>query len=355
MATHNIILKSWNKLLFPALIEKIHEFNAKRVFFQLPEGLIRTELLNLVNTLKKKGINVFISGDVCWGGCDLPLEEALRLKCELIVHYGHSPYPHPYSVLMGNSDEQHRKAIPVVWVEVQSTQPIQNILKEVSKQIIARFGNRTAVGLVTNIQHVHQLVEMQNFLEKSGITVYVSHPEGKISYPGQILGCDVTTAIRIQDNVDTYVYLGSGKFHGLSVGLTTQKPVLHADPFERSSEWLDQEITRLLKRRYAVIESARNAEKWGIIVGLRSAQFRLKLAQKMQEWLEADNRETLLLTLRDVTGERIMAYNFLDAFVVTSCPRIAIDDSERFIKPVLNSFELGVLLGKYKWPIYEFF
>lgn len=355
MSSHNIILKSWNKLLFPALIEQIHEFNAKRVFFQLPEGLIRAELLNLVNTLKKKGVKVYISGDACWGGCDLPLEEAFRLKCELIVHYGHSPYPHPYSVLMDNSDEQHRKGIPVVWVEVQSTQPIQNILEDVFKQIKARFGNRTTVGLVTNIQHVHQLAEMQKFLEKRGITVYVSHPGGKTSYPGQILGCDVTTAIRIQDDIDTYVYLGSGKFHGLSVGLTTDKPVLHADPFEQSSEWLDQETTRRLKRRYAVIEAARNAEKWGIIVGLRSAQFRLKLAQKMQEWLEADNRETLLLTLRDVTGERIMAFNFLDAFVVTSCPRIAIDDSERFIKPVLNSYELGVLLGKHKWPKYEFF
>ncbi len=355
MSTKDIILKSRNKLLFPALIEQISKLNAKRVLFQLPEGLIHAELLNLVNTLQKKGKKVFISGDACWGGCDLPLEEVFRLKCDLVVHYGHSPYPHPYSILMDRSDNKHRKAIPVVWVEVQSTQPIQNILEEVVKQIKERFGNRPTVSLVTNIQHVHQLDEMQNFLEKKGITVYMSQSEGNTSYPGQILGCDVTTAIRIQDDIDAYVYLGSGKFHGLSVGLSTSKPVLHADPFERYSEWLDQETTHLLKKRYAVIEAARNAEKWGIIVGLRSAQFKLKLAQKMQKWLETENKDILLLTLRDVTGERIMAFNFLDAFVITSCPRIAIDDSERFIKPVLNSYELGVLLGKYQWPKYEFF
>ncbi|MFQ6124183.1 MAG: diphthamide biosynthesis enzyme Dph2 [Candidatus Heimdallarchaeota archaeon] len=355
MSIHNIMLKSWDKLLFPALIEKVSELNAKRVLFQFPEGLIHAELLNLVNTFQNKGIEVFISGNACWGGCDLPLEEVYRLKCDLVVHYGHSPYPHPYPVLMDRSEDRYRKAITVVWVEVQSTQPIQNILEEVVMQIKTRFGNRTAVSLVTNIQHVHQLAEMQNFLEKRGITTYVSHPQGKTSHPGQILGCDVTTAILTQDDIDTYVYLGSGKFHGLSVGLTTGKPVLHADPFERSCEWLDKETNRLLKKRYAIIEAARNAEKWGIIVGLRSAQFRLKLAQKMQKWLEAENKETLLLILRDVTGERIMAFNFLDAFVVTSCPRIAIDDSEQFIKPVLNSYELGVLLGKKKWSKYEFF
>jgi len=352
MLDGNIVIKSQDTLFSSALIEQIRLFNAKRLLFQLPEGLIRPDLLDLVKYLKNESRMVFISGDACWGGCDLAFEEAFRLKCDLVIHYGHSPYPQTSEAFLDDPNDQTRRPVPVVWVEVQSSQPIQHILKEVFERLKARFGNQTTVGLVTNVQHVHKLDEMRNFFEKRGMTVYLGDSGAKTCYPGQILGC---TAIRTQDDVDTYVYLGGGKFHGLSVALSTNKPVLHADPFMGVCEWLDQEVNILLKKRYAVIEAAREAKQWGIVVGLRSSQFRPKLARRVQEWLESDNREHFSITLRDITGERIMAFNFLDAFVVTACPRIPIDDSEQFIKPVLNVYELGVLLGKFIWPNYEFF
>jgi 2-(3-amino-3-carboxypropyl)histidine synthase len=39
----------------------------------------------------------------------------------------------------------------------------------------------------------------------------------------------------------------------------------------------------------------------------------------------------------------------VDAFVNTACPRIAIDDSVRYAKPLLTPFELEVVLGDKKW------
>ena len=39
----------------------------------------------------------------------------------------------------------------------------------------------------------------------------------------------------------------------------------------------------------------------------------------------------------------------VDAFVNTACPRIAIDDSVKYAKPLLTPFELEVILGEKQW------
>ena len=45
----------------------------------------------------------------------------------------------------------------------------------------------------------------------------------------------------------------------------------------------------------------------------------------------------------------------VDAFVNTACPRIAIDDSVRYAKPLITPFELEVALGEKKWELgYKF-
>ena len=178
-----------------------------------------------------------ISIDARWG--DLAFEEAIRLKCDLVIHFGHSPYPQTGKTFLNTSGDQIRQPIPIVWVEVQSTQPIQHILEETFRQIKTRFSNRTTIGLVAPVQHVHNLTEMQIFLEERGVMVHLGSSGAKTHYPGQILGC---TVIKVHGDVDAYIYLGEGIFHGLNVALSTGKPVLHADPFVGTCNWLDQEV-----------------------------------------------------------------------------------------------------------------
>jgi 2-(3-amino-3-carboxypropyl)histidine synthase len=43
----------------------------------------------------------------------------------------------------------------------------------------------------------------------------------------------------------------------------------------------------------------------------------------------------------------------LDAFVMTACPRIAIDDSIRYKKPLLTPQELEIVLELRDWEDYE--
>ena len=44
-----------------------------------------------------------------------------------------------------------------------------------------------------------------------------------------------------------------------------------------------------------------------------------------------------------------MDFAGLDAFVDTACPRLALDDPERFPKPILTRDEIMVAVGAWTW------
>jgi 2-(3-amino-3-carboxypropyl)histidine synthase len=43
----------------------------------------------------------------------------------------------------------------------------------------------------------------------------------------------------------------------------------------------------------------------------------------------------------------------LQGFVVTACPRIAIDDSQMYEQPVITPQELEIVLNKREWEKYQ--
>ncbi|MDY3202740.1 MAG: diphthamide synthesis protein, partial [Methanocorpusculum sp.] len=65
------------------VITQLKSRNAKRVAVQLPEGLKR-KAAEISATLKNEGFEVLISGDACWGACDLSLD-ALEWA-DVLVH-----------------------------------------------------------------------------------------------------------------------------------------------------------------------------------------------------------------------------------------------------------------------------
>ena len=44
----------------------------------------------------------------------------------------------------------------------------------------------------------------------------------------------------------------------------------------------------------------------------------------------------------------------VDCYVSTACPRLALDDSHRFAKPILTPIEFEILLGERTWNDYEY-
>lgn len=279
---------------------------------------------------EETGANVIISGDPCYGACDVS-DAAMDNLVDLLVHFGHTPLPLEYEV-------------PVLFLEAK----FQLDVTPAVTKALNLLKNYKRIGLVTNAQHLHLLDELVDLLEKNGKEVVMG--KGKGTQEAQVLGCNFSSIENL--SVDAFLFLGSGNFHPLGIELSTHKPVIIADPYHNETRNIDEFADRMMRIRFAKITKAREAERFGIIVSSKKGQNRMELANNLKDMIELEGKQAFIIYMNQITPELLVPYRELDAYVITACPRIAIDDANMYSKPLLTPEELLIVLDKKKWDDY---
>jgi 2-(3-amino-3-carboxypropyl)histidine synthase len=316
------------------VIETINENGYLRVLIQLPEGLKGMSKDIQEDIERNTAAMVVIYAEPCFGACDLPLG-INALNFNLLVHFGHAPFPNL------------KYCIPTMYMEAKSNIDVLSVIKRSTPHL------KEKVGLITTIQHLHKIEEAKSFLTDMDFIVKIGEGKGRVDHPGQVLGCDISSALSIADDVDCFLYFGSGNFHALGVALATKKPVIIADPYLDEIRDVEEEKERLLRQRHGAITKAKDAESFGIIVSTKPGQARMRVAIKLSETIEKHHKKAQILLVNHVDAGRIQTYN-VQALVVTACPRIAIDDYMLYSIPILTPTELKIILGEQKWEDYTF-
>ena len=317
------------------IISEVTRRNSKRVLLQVPDGL-RPAAFQLSRLLEKQtSAEVIISADPCYGSCDLALSEASTLEADLIVHLGHSE-------TFGIKNEK------CVFIEARALLDVAGVVRKA----LAELKEERAIGLASVIQHVDKLNTAKHILEAAGKTVRIGKAEGELRYDGQILGCQFRTVESISPKVDAFLVLSGGDFHGLGVRIATGKRTIVADPFQHEVRDMERLAKRFFKKRYAAIDSFRKARKIGIIIGLKTGQFRPTVATEVRVLLESRGHECVFLALREIDPIVLENFSDIEGFVSTGCPRVALDDRDRFSKPVLNPDEAMIAVGVKRWEDY---
>jgi 2-(3-amino-3-carboxypropyl)histidine synthase len=313
------------------LKEEIRKKKAKRVLIQLPEGL-KPYGSYLASTVEKAGALAIISADPCYGACDLAIPEAESLDVDLIIHYGHS-----------KMTEEEQK-VKTLYIEAKA----KSNVKDAVRKALPLLKKWKKIGLVTTVQHVHALNEARQELLKTGKTVAIGDA-GHLKYAGQVTGCDLSNAKAVAKEVDAFLFVGGGRFHPIGVALATGKPTVLADPYEKTASTVEGEVNKIFKQRWAQICLAREAEKFGVLVGLKSGQRKLEKAIRVKQKLEETGKQAILLALREITPEALLQFPDIEAFVNTACPRVSLDDAPRFSRPIITFSETLVVLGEMNW------
>lgn len=306
------------------VLEKLREMNARRVLIQTPEGLKR-EAQALADFLEENGIEAIISGDINYGACDPADTEAKRLGCDALIHLGHS-----YMTL--------HLEVPTIFVpafaKVDVVPALEGNIAEIKK-----LGKRLA--LVTTAQHIHQLDRAKAFLEENGFEVLVGRGDSRVSWPGQVLGCNFSAA---KTDADGVLFIGAGYFHPIGVAMAVKKPTLAVNPYSGDAIWMDKEAERLIRKRWAQIAKAMDAKRFGVITSTKKGQLRLAEAKRIVELLRERGKYARLIAMNHISYPALEGFDF-DAYVVVACPRVPIDDYENWRKPVLTPREVEILLG----------
>ena len=290
-----------------------------KILLQFPEGL-KQYALEHAKRLEGEGNTVFISSSPSFGACDLAIDEAKAIGADKLVHFGHAEFGHV--------------DFNVEYVEYKIDAPL-NILGESLKEL----EGFDRIGVVTTIQHVHQLEDIRKFYESHGKTVYIGRPYGFAKKQGQILGCDVGSAASVERDVDALVYFGGGLFHPIGALLSTSKPFFSIDPFIGAVKRLDEYRDVYRKRSRGRILAAAVARNFGILVSTKNGQYNMNLASLLKARIEKLGLNAAILVSNTFDFESISNMLEFDVFVSTACPRIATEDGDRLRKPLLNPNE----------------
>ena len=190
------------------------------------------------------------------------------------------------------------------------------------------------LGLITTVQFVDHLDEIKQYLIEKGKKPLVG--KGKQIYPGQILGCDPSSSEKIKDDVDAFIYIGTGKFHPLIVAIHTDKPLFTLNPISGEFKKLDEkEINTYKKRKKGALLKFLSADTIGILISTKKGQY---YNPKKLESLEKKypKKKFYKFIAETIDYNQLENFPFIQAWVNTACPRIEEDISIVNVKDIIN-------------------
>jgi 2-(3-amino-3-carboxypropyl)histidine synthase len=292
-------------------ISEIPRISARKVGVQLPDGLKRYAV-EIAQKLEKNGHEVLISGESCFGACDIDLN--LLQDVDVLLHFGHTKVV-----------ELDRVIYIPVFVDYNPEIDLDIPEKKIS--------------LIATAQYCHKLPEVKRYLEGKGYLVELKKGSSRVQMKGQVLGCNYT-ALRDSQS-EAILFIGDGLFHARGAAMYTGKKVYAFDPIAGKLEEVD--VSGFLKERYFQISRCIDKKCVGIIVSYKPGQKRFSLARKLRDEAIRMKINACIICVDDLTPEKLYNLPF-DFYVNTACPRITYDDFRNFRKPVLSPTEFKILL-----------
>jgi len=275
--------------------------SGSKLLLQMPEGL-KIHAVEIAHELEKAGYSVVLSNDPCYGACDIREHEARMVNANLIVHVGHKRFY-----------KEIKSSIPVFFIPFE-------LKADYDKKQLAKI-KEIRVGLVSTVNYSYLIEPVAKDLSALGKAPVIA---------GEILGCNIEAAKSIDNRVDCFLFVGTGKFH--PSGLKTHRPVYFLDLEKNQVEIFDiKDAEREQRIKYAKIEKFRSSETVGILLSSKHGQFFHEF-EHLKKRIERTGKKTHVLIMDCITNERLMGLK-IDFFINTACPRLAED---HFDKPVMN-------------------
>jgi len=98
-----------------------------------------------------------------------------------------------------------------------------------------------------------------------------------------------------------------------------------------------------------MVDKASKAGNFGIIVSTKPGQSNPQIALSILKQVEEAGKKAVILYADEILPQKLLDFTDIDVFVDTACPRLALDDPERFPKPIITRDEIMVAIGAWTW------
>jgi 2-(3-amino-3-carboxypropyl)histidine synthase len=285
-----------------------------RIGIQLPDGLKKKAF----EICEKFGADVILSGESCYGACDLDL--SLLADVDVLYHYAHTEVV------------KFERVVYMPYFVDYDVEKVAERIKVLPEREIA---------LIATVQYCYRLSELKNILESSGFTVELRKGGERVKFPGQVLGCNYS-ALR-DCKASAVVFVGDGSFHAIGASIYSRKKVYAVNPI--NLDLINVDTSDFIKTRYIQVSRCVGLSKVGILVSTKLGQKRLHLALSLKKLALESGMKALIVYINEITPDKLMNLPF-DFYVNTACPRVSYDDYRKFERPIITPQEFEYLLNR---------
>ncbi|SCV69855.1 BQ2448_1249 [Microbotryum intermedium] len=374
----------------------------QRIALQFPDELLHdsVQIYHLLRARLEAQIELYVLADTTYGSCCVDEVAAQHVDADLIVHYGHtclSPtlrLPVIYVLTKRPVDPSHaatslastskdsldsdRKAV-VFMYDVAYTYKAHLIfdglntlldlplsIARIDKRITANKKSKwpsyardetTPTSASTTEETAQEEAAENDTTPPDGVSDVAPAPTPEGLVPSEAMPTQPTPPRIAYDlpegttiNDCAIFYIGGESLALNNILMTHGKcPVWSYDPGTREARLESSKTNRMLMRRYATVEKAKDADVIGILVGTLGVASYLPLIKHLRELIASHQKKSYTVAVGKLNPAKLANFMEVECFVLVACPENTLIDSKEFLRPIVTPFELELALTSKNW------
>ncbi|XVF50541.1 hypothetical protein PTKIN_Ptkin04bG0109300 [Pterospermum kingtungense] len=350
--------------------EFIQSRNFTRVALQFPDELLKYSTKVVISLRNKLGsvVSLFVMADTTYGSCCVDEVGASHIDADCVIHYGHT-------CLSPTS------ALPAFCVFGKAAISISSCVEKLSSYFQT---NDKPILVLCGLEYAHAISQIKGALVEAMpnakmevhfadvlcpiINPLEDHrkPYGIRGHLGSCSGntLDAATGTRysiggliwdlpggrkMEDFLLLWIGPDNSAFFNVVLTLNGCEIVRYDATEDRLLTDVSQQ-KRILKRRYYLVERAKDANMVGILVGTLGVAGYLHMIHQMEELIVAAGKKAYTLVMGKPNPAKLANFPECDVFIYVSCAQTALLDSKEFLAPVITPFEAMLAFNRRsKW------
>ncbi|TFK35796.1 putative diphthamide synthesis protein-domain-containing protein [Crucibulum laeve] len=143
----------------------------------------------------------------------------------------------------------------------------------------------------------------------------------------------------------TIFYIGAESLALTNLLMTHASSSIYSyDPSSSSARLESSRTNRLLMRRYAVVQKARDADVVGILVGTLGVASYLPLITHLRRLLAKYRKKSYTISVGKLNPAKLANFMEIECFVLVACHENSLIEAKDFLRPIVTPYELEVAL-----------
>ncbi|TFK51534.1 hypothetical protein OE88DRAFT_1659597 [Heliocybe sulcata] len=259
----------------------------------------------------------------------------------MVVHYGHACMSKTYRM-------------PVLYVFGKNPLDVEDCASKLADVVNSQSGEeRETVVLRHDVAYAHVadlvLARLRDYLPNS--IIQYTKPPLRLDpdpSPSQPVG-QASSGNDDHNSNDTdghpILYIGSESLALTNLVMThSSSQVYSYDPQTRTTRLESSRTNKLLMRRYATVQRARDSDVFGILIGTLGIASYLPLISHLRTLLSKHRKKTYTISVGKLNPAKLANFMEIECFVLVACPENSLVESKEFHKPIVTPFELEIAL-----------